>query len=112
MGRDRRLVGCIGGGAKLFPARFPFWGPHGAGSGPSGPGAEPATCSPLARSAAAAVWAIPHLQLWLLPSLPLGAASLLLAGAAVGACCCVALLVSPWCVWAGLPPSAELGARA
>jgi hypothetical protein len=45
------------------------------------------------HSAAAAIWAVPHLQLWLLPSLPVGAALLLLVGGAVGACCLAGLLV-------------------
>ncbi|KIZ04936.1 hypothetical protein MNEG_3027 [Monoraphidium neglectum] len=46
----------------------------------------------IAVCAAAAIWAVPHLQLWLLPSLPVGAALLLLVGGAVGACCLAGLL--------------------
>ncbi|GBF96731.1 hypothetical protein Rsub_09473 [Raphidocelis subcapitata] len=48
----------------------------------------------LAVCAAAVVWTVPHLQLWLLPSLPLGAATLLLIGGALGAAALAALLAA------------------
>lgn len=69
--------------------------------------AEPHTAP---RSAAAVVWSVPHLQLWLLPSLPISAATLLLIGGALGCLLAVGVLVATFYLLTEPSPTPRLAA--